>query len=123
LEIALQFSHRFLRNNERIMHRVRDEPHFSKLSRPQSGVWIWKVHVVADRTCFWIEVSIQRVKLSFSRIDIATAENQIEVDALEESLPFLRIRVARKEIRERTFAHRYDGLDRVDLRHRRERSR
>src|SRR5215472_11977748 len=48
LEISLQLSYRFLWNNERIVHRVRDEPHLPKLSRPQGGVWIWKRYIVAD---------------------------------------------------------------------------
>src|SRR5262249_45013386 len=75
LETALQFVHRFLWDDERVLHRVRDEADLPKLSRPQSGIWIWKRHVVADRSCFWIEISIQRVELSFSRIDTAAAEN------------------------------------------------
>ena len=122
LEVALQFGHRFLWNNERILHRVRYEPHFAKLSGPQHGVRIRKGHVIVNRTCFGIQVSIQRIKFSFSRIDLAVAENQIEIDAFEQGFALGCIRVARKEIGECTLAHSYVGFDRINLRHRRERT-
>ncbi len=122
LEITLQFGHRLLWNNERILHRVRYEPHLAILSGPQRGVRIRKRYVIVNRTCFGIEVSIQRIKFSFSRIDLAVAENQIEIDAFEQRLALGCIRVARKEIGERTLASGHVGFDRINLRHGRERS-
>ena len=64
LKIALQFAHRFLRNNHRAFLHVRDEAHFSELSGPQNVSRIWKGHLVANRAGLWIEIAIERIKFS-----------------------------------------------------------
>ena len=84
--IALQFVHRFLRNNHRAFLHVGDEPHLAELPGPQNISRIRKRHLVANRARLRIEIAIKRIKFSFLRIDIAVAENQFELERLDVAL-------------------------------------
>src|SRR4029077_2171338 len=114
---ALQFVHGFLRNNHRTFFHVSDEPDLSELSWPQIVSRIRKRHIVADRSRLRIKVAIERVEFSFARIDLAVAEDQLEVEALYVRLALRRIVMARNEIGPRPFANGHHGFDRINLRH------
>src|SRR5437667_16150 len=84
---------------------------------------IRKRHIVADRSSLRIQAAIERIKLTFMRIHLAVAEDQVEVEAFYVSIALSCVRMARNEIRERPFASSHDSFDRIDLRYGCERSR
>ena len=114
---ALQLVYRFLRNHHCALFDVGDEPHVSKLSGPQNVSRIRKRHVIADRSSPRIQAAIERIKLTFMRIQLAIAEDQVKVEAFYVSVALSRVRMARNEICKRPFAGSHDSFDRIDLRH------
>ena len=115
LKAALQLVYRFLRNHHRALFHVGDEPHFAELSRPQNVSRIRKRHIVADRSSLRIQATIERIKFSFVRIQLAVAEDQFEVEGFYVRIALSCIRMARNEIGERSFARGDDSFDRVKL--------
>src|SRR5207247_7760330 len=79
---TLQLVYRFLRNHHGPLFQVGYEPHFTELSGPQNISWIWKRHFVSNRAGLGIEITIERVKFSFLRIDAAVPEDQFELEGL-----------------------------------------
>src|SRR5713101_1062167 len=93
LIIALKLVDGFLRNDHRAFFHIGDKAHLSELSGPQNIARIWKGHLVSDGAGFYIEIAIQRIEFSFSRINLAVAENQLEVKALDVGLAFFLLRM------------------------------
>ncbi len=79
---ALQLVYRFLRNHHCAFFHVGYEPHFPELSGPQNISRIWKRHFISDRAGLGIEITIERIKFSFLRIQLAVPEDQVEVEGL-----------------------------------------
>src|SRR5207302_9549036 len=94
LKTALQLVHCFLRNNHRAFFDIGDEPHLPELSRPQNVSRIWKCHFVTDRTRFYVEATIERIKFTLLRIHLASAEEQLEVEWFDVALAFVGITMA-----------------------------
>ena len=92
---------------------------FPELSGPQNVSRIRKRHIIADRSSLRIQAAIERIKFSFMRIQLAIAEDQVEVESLHIVVALSRVGMARNEIGKRPFARGHDCLDRINLRNRR----
>ena len=103
---ALQLVYRFLRNNHRAFFHVGDEPHVSKLSGPQNVPRIRKRHIIADRSSLRVQAAIERIKLTFMRIQLAIAEDQVEVESFYIRVALSRVGMARNEIGETALRRR-----------------